>query len=53
MSDPIPYNLTIPSQAASLTYSPLRTSSNNSDEGWVLSYSGGLVPGNYWGRKGI
>ncbi|KAK1215831.1 hypothetical protein PQX77_021557 [Marasmius sp. AFHP31] len=55
MADPIPYNLTIPSQAASLAYFPLvNPSSNNTDEGWVLSYSGGLVPdASYWGRRGI
>ncbi|KAL0580032.1 hypothetical protein V5O48_001966 [Marasmius crinis-equi] len=54
MADPIPYNLTIPSQAASLVYSPLRGSSNNTNDAWVLSYSGGLVAqDSYWGRRGI
>ncbi|KAL0580033.1 hypothetical protein V5O48_001967 [Marasmius crinis-equi] len=54
MTDPLPYNLTISSQAASLAYSPLRSLSNSTDDGWVLSYSGGLVADpNYWGRRGI
>ncbi|KAG7086232.1 hypothetical protein E1B28_002203 [Marasmius oreades] len=52
MTDPIPYNLTIPSQDASLSYFPLRGSSNTTGDGWVLAYSAGLLPGNYSGRQG-
>ncbi|KAK1219209.1 hypothetical protein PQX77_018085 [Marasmius sp. AFHP31] len=38
MADPLPYNLTIPSQTASLTYSPPRGPRTKAPEGWELAY---------------
>ncbi|KAK1216786.1 hypothetical protein PQX77_020582 [Marasmius sp. AFHP31] len=38
MADPLPYNLTIPSQTASLTYSPARGPRTKASEGWELAY---------------
>ncbi|KAL0068163.1 hypothetical protein AAF712_004823 [Marasmius tenuissimus] len=38
MADPLPYNLTIPSQTASLIYSPARGPRTKASDGWELAY---------------
>ncbi|KAK1223376.1 hypothetical protein PQX77_013748, partial [Marasmius sp. AFHP31] len=38
MADLLPYNLTIPSQTASLVYSPPRGPFTNASDGWELAY---------------
>ena len=40
--DPIPYNITIPSQTASIQYSPTRDGAI--DAGWNVTYPSGLAP---------
>ncbi|KAL0069421.1 hypothetical protein AAF712_003446 [Marasmius tenuissimus] len=38
MTDPLPYNLTIPSQTGSLIYYPSRTTDRTASDGWELAY---------------
>ncbi|KAJ8085553.1 hypothetical protein PM082_004371 [Marasmius tenuissimus] len=48
MTDPQPYNLTIPSQTATLLYNPPRArDSSKASDGWELAYS------SYWKDRGI
>ncbi|KAK1221982.1 hypothetical protein PQX77_015199, partial [Marasmius sp. AFHP31] len=50
MTDPLPYNLTIPSQTASLYYYPPRGANSTASNGWELWYSAIDPPD--WRRQG-
>ncbi|KAJ8085593.1 hypothetical protein PM082_004411 [Marasmius tenuissimus] len=50
MTDPSPYNLTIPSQTASLTYDPQRGPNSSASDGWELWYS--AIDERPWIRQG-
>ena len=39
--DPLPYNITIPSQAGSILYAPTRD--GNIEDGWNVTYTGGIT----------
>ena len=48
--DPLPYNVTISSQTASIVYSPARD--GNTTAGWNVTYSDGTTPA-YGSQQGI